>query len=244
MTDNPQTLDNQERFRRAEQLAFAGTLAGGLVHEIKNPLNSLHMNLQLLAEDWQDADTPRERRALKRIQTLQAETSRLCAILEDFMRFVRGQPLQRTECDLNRLVDDVLLFVKPEMDKQRIELKPYLCELPRARVDANLIKQALLNLLLNAAQAMPPEGPREILVRTGLEGASAKIDIIDTGRGIKPEEMGRIFDAFYSTRRGGTGLGLPTTRRIIEEHGGLVHAQSEPGRGSCFSILLPLSEEA
>ena len=228
-----------ESIRRSENLGFAGQLAGGLIHEIKNPLNTLSMNLQLLAEDWQDARTPPERRALKRIRLLQSETRRLAAILDDFLGFVRGHRLDRIPCDLNRLVDEVLTFVRPEMESGHIEDRTSYQPLASCRLDVNLIKQALLNLVLNAEQAVKDADMPEIIVRTSPDSDGARIDVIDTGRGIPPGDVERVFEAFYSTRKGGTGLGLPMTRRIVEEHGGRITVHSEPGRGTCFTITLP-----
>lgn len=229
-----------EKARRAEQLAFAGTLAGGLIHEIKNPLNSLNLNLQLLAEDWRHAKTPEERRALKRIQVLQGETRRLAGILDDFLGFVRGHRLTLTECDLNKVIDEVLTFLAPEMESRAIGVRTSLGPLPVLRLDSGLIKQVLLNLLLNAEQAMEEGRSREIIVRTALVDGGVRLDLIDTGKGIPPENLPKVFEAFFSTRKGGTGLGLPTARRIIEEHGGHISVHSEVGRGSCFTIALPV----
>ena len=234
--------DIEERVRRAEQLAYAGTLAGGLIHEIKNPLNTLSLNLQLLAEDWRDADTQEERRALKRIQLLQAETRRLTAILDDFLGFVRGHRLALADCDVNDLVEQVITFLRPDLESKRIEIRNSLGALPRCRLDAGLIKQALLNLLLNAEQALTQSDTREIILRTAAEGDGIRIDVIDTGRGIPPGDAAKIFEAFYSTRQGGTGLGLATTRRIVEEHGGRIVVHSDPGRGSCFTVTLPAGQ--
>ncbi len=229
----------EQRVQRAEQLAYAGTLAGGLIHEVKNPLNTLSMNLQLLAEDWRSAKTPEERRALKRIQLLQSETRRLTAILDEFLNFVRGHRLDLAECDVNELVDKVLTFVRPEMESKHLDVRKSYGTLPRCRLDADLIEQVLLNLLLNAEQAVGADENREIIVRTAPEDRAVRIDVIDTGKGIRPEDLDKIFEAFYSTRKGGSGLGLPTARRIVEEHGGSLVAHSEYGRGSCFSIKLP-----
>jgi signal transduction histidine kinase len=235
----PSSQDMDERIRRAEQLAFAGTLAGGLIHEIKNPLNSFNLNLQLLAEDWAEANSPRERRALKRIQVLQSETRRLCDILDDFMNFVRGHKLVLVNCDLNRLIEELVLFVRPELESRKIDLRISSEEVPAVPVDANLLKQVFLNLILNASQAMQVEGTREIFLRTAREDEGVRVDVIDTGRGIPEKDLPRIFEAFFSTRKGGTGLGLPAARRIIEEHGGRIAVHSEQGKGSCFSVHLP-----
>lgn len=235
------TEETRERERRADQLAYAGALAGGLVHEIKNPLNSLSLNLQLLAEEWADAETPEERRALKRVQTLLAETNRLTGILDDFLGFVRGNPLQLADCDVNKLIEDVSSFIGPELQSRQVELRKCLETVPPCRLDANLVRQALMNLLLNAAEAMEEGRPREIILRSGAQDGWLRIDVIDTGRGIPPESMEKIFEAFYSTRKGGTGLGLPTARRVIEQHEGNLLVHSEPGKGSCFTIILPVA---
>jgi len=236
--------ETAERIRRNENLAYAGRLAGGLIHEVKNPLNTLGLNLQLLAEDWQTAESPGARRALKRIQLLQTETRRLNAILDDFMGVVRGHQLERTSCDLNKLVEDVLTFVRPETESNRIEVRTSYQPLPPCRVDVNLIKQAFLNLVLNAEQAVLGSDGREIIVRTMPDAEAVRIDVIDTGKGIPPADVDRIFEAFYSTRRGGTGLGLPMTRRIIEEHGGRIVVHSDQGRGTCFTVTLPAGTQA
>lgn len=232
--------DAAGRARRTEQLATAGSLAGALIHEIKNPLNTLSLNLQLLAEDWRDAGGQKERRALKRIRLLQAETDRLASILDDFMDLVRGHPLMPSECDVNKIVDEAITFVRPELESNCIEIRSSYGRLPPSRLDANLMKQALLNLILNAEQAMSDDHPREIIIRTVPEDDSVRIDVIDTGRGIPAENVKKIFDAFYSTRKGGTGLGLSTTRRIVEEHGGRITVHSDQGRGTCFTITLPV----
>ena len=113
----------EKRAHRAEKMAYAGQLAGALIHEIKNPLNTLSMNLQLLAEDWQGSESQKERRALKRLERLQSETERLNAILNDFMDFVREPKLQRQECNPNEIVDEVVMFVRPELDLNDMQLR-------------------------------------------------------------------------------------------------------------------------
>ena len=235
--------ENEKLRRRTENLAFAGRLAGGLIHEIKNPLNTLSLNLDLLAEDWAKPRTPEERRALKRVELLQDETRRLAATLEAFMGFVREHRLQLASTDVNRLVEEVVTFVQPEMKQKRIEVRSSYGEVPRCRLDADLVKQALLNLLLNAEHAVENASAPEIMVRTAAEGDAVRIDVIDTGRGIRSEDLDKMFEVFYSTRKNGAGLGLPTTRRIVEEHGGRILVHSEPGQGTCFTIALPAQSE-
>lgn len=228
----------EECARRTEERASAGDLAGGLIHEVKNPLNSLSMNLQLLAEDWRDAETQKERRALKRIERLQSETARLAAILDEFMDFVRKQKLVTRPADVNQLVAGVVTFVRPEFGTKGIEIRTSYQDTPPCRLDVNLFKQALLNLLLNAEEAVVASATREIIVRTAWENGTVRIDVIDTGKGIAADDIDKVFEAFYSTRKGGTGLGLPTARRIIEQHGGSLAVHSDRGQGTCFTIRL------
>jgi two-component system, NtrC family, sensor histidine kinase HydH len=231
--------DAEERARHAEQRAEAAQLAGGLIHEIKNPLNTLSMNLQLLAEDWEHAETQQERRALKRIQRLQNETDRLARILDEFMTFVRDRKLACARVSINDVIDEVVMFVRPDVEIKGVDLRTAYGDAGECYVDVGLFKQALLNLILNAEEAVAQAETKEIIVRTEADGDGLRIEIIDTGRGIREEELDKVFKAFYSTSKGGTGLGLPTTRRIIEEHGGSLTLHSDHGRGTCFTIYLP-----
>ena len=236
-----QDISAEQRARRAEQLAYAGALAGRLIHEIKNPLNTLSLRLQLLAEEHRDPQTQEERRTLRHIETLEEETQRLAAILDDFMGFIREHRLTLTDCDVSSLVQQVVDLLRPELESEGIEVRSSLTAMPQCRLDTALIKQALVNLILNAKQAVSSADTREIILRTSHEDDHARIDVIDTGRGIPDEDKDKVFEAFFSTRKGGTGLGLPTTRRIVEEHGGQIVVHSDRGRGSCFTIQLPLA---
>jgi len=230
----------EERNPQAEQRMYAARLAGGLIHEIRNPLNSLSLNLQLLAEDWREPRDQRERRALKRIERLQAEAARLSGILDDFMDFLRERKLMRTPCDINRLVEDLVNFVRPQIEARGIQLRASYGNLPQCHVDVNLLKQGLLNLILNAEEAVANAPTREVILRTAHDGDNVRVDVIDTGPGIRPEDKEKIFEVFYSTRKGGSGLGLPTARRIVEEHGGSIEVHSDVGRGTCFTVRLPI----
>jgi len=231
----------EERTRRAEQLAYAGTLAGRLIHEIKNPLNTVSLRLQLLAEEHRSPETQEERRTLRHIKILEEETQRLSSILDDFMGFIREHRLNLTECDASELVQQVADLLRPELEAEGIEVRSSLTPMPPLRLDKALIKQALVNLILNAKQALNQSETREIILRAEAHRDHVSIDVIDTGRGIPQEDKDKVFEAFYSTREGGSGLGLPTTRRIIEEHGGQIWLHSDQGRGTCFTIRLPLS---
>jgi signal transduction histidine kinase len=222
---------NQEYVELAE-------LAGGFVHDLKNHLSTLRLNLQLLAEDFQEPQSQRERRALDRIVRLQNECQRLVDISNEFLRFARVKDLELAPANLGEVVEELTDFFGPMARVANIEIKSYIpADLPPVALNRDLFKQALLNLLLNAQQAMPNGGEITLLARTEPEGIV--LDLIDTGQGMSPEVLAKAFRPFYSTRSGGTGLGLPTTRKIIEAHGGRIEVQSAAGRGTKFTIRLP-----
>jgi signal transduction histidine kinase len=230
----------ERRARHAERLAELGTLTGGLAHEIKNPLSTVQLNLQLLEEDLR-ADHPGLTRVLNRLATVRNETSRLRETLDDFLRYAGRLELDRKPTELNRLLEELVDFFTPQAQVQRIQLRLRKSEQPvTAQVDPRLIKQAVLNLMLNACQAMPGGG--ELMLSVARNGSSdALIDVVDTGPGVPPEVAERIFTAYYSTKKGGTGLGLPMSKRIAQEHGGDLSVRSEPGKGSDFTLRLPLT---
>ena len=227
----------QVRAKRAERLAELGTLTGGLAHEIKNPLSTIQLNLQLLQEDLLP-ENPAYSRVINRLKTCERETGRLREILDDFLRYAGKIELQRSKVELNRMCEDLVDFFLPQAQLGRVQLR-----LKRGAADVHvnaderLLKQAVLNLILNGMQAMPGGGELILAVSDGDD--EAKIDVIDTGSGIDPEVISRIFDAYYSTKKSGTGLGLAMTRRIAEEHGGRVSVASEVGKGSDFALHLP-----
>jgi signal transduction histidine kinase len=226
-----------------EQYAELAELAGGFIHEIKNHVSTLGLNLQLLAEDYGAPQSQRERRALTRVQRLQAECQRLVEVANDFLRFARIKDLEKVRTDLGRVIEEMIDFFGPTARAANIEIKSYLpADLPLVPLDRELFKQALLNLMLNAEQAMPGGGELTLQAQRLAEcsGAPAiELSLIDTGVGMSEEVRARIFQTFFSTKHGGTGLGLPTTRRIIEAHGGTLDVESEVGRGTKFTLRLP-----
>ena len=221
----------------SDRYAELAELAGSFIHEIKNHLSTLGLNLQLLAEDFQDPQSQRERRALNRVQRLQTECQHLVDVSNDFLRFARDQEVNRVPTELGKLIEEMVDFFGPTARAANIEIKCYLpADLPPVQLDRDLFKQALLNLMLNAEQAMPTGGELTIQASRTPEGVS--LSLIDTGMGINPDVLARVWQPFFSTRQGGTGLGLPTTRKIIEAHGGRIDVQSEAGRGTKFTLTL------
>jgi signal transduction histidine kinase len=270
----------ERRARSAERLAELGATTSGLAHEIKNPLSTIGLNAQLLAEGINDLAAPESDKAplVRRAGVLTREVERLRGILADFLSYAGELRLSREVVDVNAVVDELLDFFAPQATKAGVQLR---ADLARARlpasIDVSAIKQALLNLMLNAVQAMSPRavspadsgrgplapqsaspGPpapatKELIIRTRVDecddgDARSRhdicIEVIDTGPGIPAAALPDVFKPYFTTKAGGTGLGLPTTRRIIEAHGGRVEVHSEPGRGTAFTVVLPADGHA
>ena len=247
-----QESEQNPEARGSDEIAILSRLAGGLAHEIKNPLSTMAINLALLEEDWEASahqrgddpaePNPREARSARRIQTLKREVQRLENILDDFLHYARGGEVNRMPGDLRSTVRQVLEFMEPEHEAQSIRhLVDLPLKLPLVLMDEDRIKQALVNLFRNAAQAMPEGG--DLIVQIQRNGNIAELTVTDTGVGMTPEQVERCFDVYWSTKKGGTGLGLATTRRIVELHDGTISVVSEQGRGTSIAITLPLVVE-
>jgi len=244
-TDRARSADREAR--DAARLAELGSLTSGLAHELKNPLSTVGLNAGLLAEDIDDLEITAEAKSAmrRRLQTLTRETNRLKHILEDFLQFAGRVQLSREPTDVGQLVDELGDFFHPQADQAGVIFRT---EYPQpgtamANIDGETIKQAVLNLLLNAVQAMAEHsdgtGQQELILKVQRQGEDVCIHVIDTGPGLERDLQEEIFHPYVSTRKGGTGLGLPTSRRLVEEHGGQILVDSEVGRGSDFQIQLP-----
>lgn len=251
----------EQRAQQAERLAELGSMTGGLAHEIKNPLSTIGLNAQLLAEAIEEIpEAPLRSRLMTRVGALRRETDRLRGILQDFLDYAGNVRLERQVTDLRSLLSDMVEFLLPEAERAGVRLRldvPTTEQTLTASIDQRLIKQAMLNLLLNAIQAISagrgPAGPGEqrgeVILRAanmasaspqpGRAATGVRIDIIDTGPGIAPENLEKIFRPYFTTKAGGTGLGLPTSRRYIQEHGGTLTCDSQVGVGTRFVITLP-----
>jgi two-component system sensor histidine kinase HydH len=221
-----------------QQYTDLAELAGGFIHEIKNHLGTLSLNLQLLAEDFENPQNQRERRAHDRAARLHGECQKLLELSNDFLRFARVQPLNAKPTPLGEVVCRMIDFLSPTARQQNIEV----CwlpapDLPPVNIDPDLFEQALLNLMLNAEHAMPDGGTLTLIGR--VEGEFVCLDVIDTGHGMPAEVLPKLFRPFHTTKANGSGLGLPTVRKIVAAHGGSIDVQSEPGHGSKFTIRLP-----
>jgi two-component system, NtrC family, sensor histidine kinase HydH len=222
-----------------DQYTEIAQLAGGLAHEIKNPLSTIGLNVELLAEDLGGDDSPKARRALAKIAVVQRECQRLQDLLNDFLAFARVRKPRLESSDLNEEVRRLLNFFRPKAAETKIEVVTYLqTNLPGVLLDRETFQSALLNLVLNAQQAMPKGG--QLVISTEVTSRGVALHLIDTGSGMDERTRSKIFDAFYTTKSGGSGLGLSISRKIVEAHGGKIRVESELGRGTQFTIELPV----
>jgi signal transduction histidine kinase len=228
----------QRRTLRAERLAAVGTLAAGLAHEVRNPLNSATLQLQLLERKMSKGNVDAD--GVRSIVTIvRSEIERLEHLVKDFLAFAKPQVFEPRPGDLNKVVEAVLNLVAVEANKAQVQLirqlEPNLGLVP---LEQQSIKQVLLNLTRNSIEAMQTQGGGVLtLVTKPLQDeAAVALQVIDNGPGF--DENAPIFDAFYTTKEGGTGLGLSIAHRIVTEHGGTIGVASEPGR-TCFTIHLP-----
>ncbi|MDP7017458.1 MAG: ATP-binding protein [Pirellulaceae bacterium] len=232
-------MTEEERYQRLlERYEELATLAGSLAHEINNPLSVIRMNVDLLAEDLAETHTPENQRALTKLEIVHNQCSRLENLLSSFMRFAKVKPLDLRPGSLNQIVEQVVRLYDPLCAQDNIEVVRYLDpDLPSIRLDAETLHAALLNLVKNALEAMESGG--QLTVRTYPTPTGVALDLIDTGEGMDNETALNMFKEFYTTKQGGSGLGLPTARKVIEAHDGRIAVQSEVGRGTKITLEFP-----
>ncbi len=235
---NESSHNNSDKSSASDAYSDLAKLAGSLAHEIKNPLSVIRMNMELLEEDLEQSATPQSRRALTKIGTVKRQCTRLENLLNDFLRFTRLSHLDLKPGNLNQQIEHVLDFFDPLAKQQKVEIVRYLeAELPGIMMDTQTLQAALVNLVKNALEAMPDGGRLEVRTRSTLRGVA--VDLIDTGCGMDDITLLNMFENFYSSKDGGSGLGLPTAKKIIEAHGGLINVQSAQGRGTQFTLHFP-----
>ena len=222
----------EEQLRRAEKLSALGELAAVLAHEIRNPLSSLRGTAEILKDDYQPGD-----RKYEFLEIQIKETERLNHVVEDFLRMARPQPTELRECSLRVELETVITLVAADARRRGIELALEPSPPVVVRADGEKLRQAFLNIVLNALQATPAGGRVTVSFVPGSDGHD--IRFTDTGSGMTPEALNRLFEPFFTTKAGGTGLGLAVTRKIIEAHDGDVLVASEPGRGTTVTVHLP-----
>jgi PAS domain S-box-containing protein len=222
----------------SERLAALGRVTAGVAHEVKNPLNSMRLWLEVLK-----ANMPVEPEPQQAVKMLDSEIDRLDRAVKTFLNFTKPVELKLEETDLRALLEEVLDAARPSITKAGLALRADLpSDVPPVLVDRQLIHQAVLNLLLNACDFTDPGGSITLSLRR--TGEFAVIAVKDTGKGIPPENQKKIFQLFFTTRPGGSGIGLPNTFRFVQLHNGRIEFESEAGRGTTFRVELPLARIA
>jgi len=229
----------QVEARKADRLAYVGTLASGLAHEIRNPLNSMNMNVQLLQEEIEELGMGESEDIGDMFDSTKREIQRLERLVSSFLSYARPTQIQTKLLNINDVVESVVGFLRPEIEQVGLILDLNLSKsLPEIPLDDNQMKQALLNVIQNAVQVSQKGQNISITTRMG-GGDKILVVVADQGPGIAPQELESIFKVFFSTRRGGTGLGLPIAQRIVELHSGGIKVESSVGVGTTITFILP-----
>jgi len=227
-------FQTEEQLRRADRLSALGELSAGMAHEIRNPLGSIKGAVEILQDDYRPGEAKYEF-----IQILQKETDRLNQIVQEFLSFARPKQPEFQLADMNMSIESVLTLTAQEAKKAGVTVEKRLDQsIGKRSLDAGLLKQAFLNLVLNAIQAMPSGGV--LNVESGLRDDAVEVTIQDTGIGIPEENRKKLFSPFFTTKKNGTGLGLAITYRIIQNHRGTIDVKSEQGKGTTFTVKIPI----
>ncbi|MDH3455093.1 MAG: ATP-binding protein, partial [Desulfuromonadales bacterium] len=230
----------RERLRTAEHLASAGQFARHIAHEIKNPLNFISLSIDHMGDTYRPADASAAASFDSLVSNLKGEVGRIGRFAESFLEYGRPFELRIGRCDLGQMLTEVLELVAARARTTGVRIVRETGPMPVLPADPEFLRTCLYNIVSNAFEAMPEGGT--LTVRTSLDEAQLTLAFADTGVGVLPEHLDKLFTPLFSTKQGGLGLGLALTRRVIEEHGGKVHFQSEPGQGSTVTICLPLGE--
>jgi signal transduction histidine kinase len=241
--DVTEWLALEKQVNEAQRLAALHTLSAGVAHELRNPLSALDLNLHLLEEELRETtDLPAQ--ANEYFQVLNTELSRLSAILDNILRYAQSRPAKFHEVNIQSLVSHVAQLLYHEAEDRHLQLQVSVpTDLPDVQGDETQITQALINIVINAFQAMSEGGVCRIIVqeRERPERHWVEIAVHDTGQGIDPRSLVHIFDPFYTTKKNGTGLGLAVAHRILQNHGGRIDVTALPGGGTSVVLSLPAS---
>jgi signal transduction histidine kinase len=234
-----QNKDLETNLHRQERLGSLGQMAAGIAHEIKNPLNAINLTLQHLG-DKLTFEAAGDRELYERYsRNIQRETARLGKIVDTFLNFAKVSDMERSSVDLHQVIEDVLTLMASDAAKRGVRIERVFAQEPLVRLaDPEKMKTVFMNLILNGVQAMP-SGGRLRIVTENKDGGPAVVVISDTGTGIAPENLERVFDLYFSTKENGSGLGLAIAGNIVRDHGGEINVTSSLGTGSEFTITIP-----
>ena len=234
---NLQLQQAEEEKRRADRLAALGQLSAGLAHELRNPLGTIRASSEMLTHSLAAENEVAQEMA----GFIASEVDRCNSLITRFLQFARPLQLQVAQADLAQTLDRAVALAEREAPGIAF-YRNYQPDIPPFAFDAELLEHVFCNLLINAAQASPPGGAVTVKTRTG--GADAEVSVIDRGCGIDPAQRDNIFNPFFTTKPQGVGLGLAIVSKIIDEHGGNIAVESEPGKGSVFRVILPMEVSA
>jgi two-component system NtrC family sensor kinase len=231
----------QDQLIQSHKVAAIGLLTSGVAHELNNPINNINITAEYILENYEDLDSEEKKRLLGEIMQ---QGDRASSTVKELLHFTRVKPEAFEELNITMVIEDILRLLQNQLNLNGIKLeKEYPPAVPTVKGNRNNLQQVFLNLLTNSIQAMPSGGKLRLVIDDTHVGL-LKIDVIDTGMGIKPEHLQRIFDPYFTTKNlnEGTGLGLSVCFGIIKKHNGKIVVSSELGKGSTFSIYLPCLE--
>jgi signal transduction histidine kinase len=231
--------DLEEQLQRAERSAMVGRLASGIAHEIRNPLNFINLSIDYLREKYAPQADDSRNEYTRILTTIKDELARLNRLVSDFLSYGRPAKLKLREVDARTLIEEVRTLVAAQSEQQNVNINILQNGNGNAmlQADGELLKTCFSNLMINAVQAMPEGGTLNVTLSPN--SSQVEVEFADTGQGISSEAIEQIFEPYYSTKETGIGLGLPLTKKIIEEHGGQISVKSEPNSGATFTVVLP-----
>ena len=233
--------DNEAYMIQSEKLASLGQLASGMAHEIHNPLTIISGEAQLYLERFKDQDAKVD----EVLRSIIEECQRAADITRRILRFAKPAPADLAPIDLKATIEESLTLAGYQVRMEKVErIVEVPSDLPKVRANQNQIQEVILNLILNAIQAMGEKGGRLKVRAEAANGSFVQFQIADTGPGIPVSKLTKVFDPFYTTKPTGTGLGLFVSQRIVKAHGGTIDVSSAEGKGACFTIRLPIWHEA
>jgi signal transduction histidine kinase len=238
--------EDEARLQEAARTAAMGSMGAGLAHELKTPLSTIDINLQLLQEEWANPVSDREARSAKRVQVIARSVAKINEIIRSFVRFAQDKVLKREPVDLNELIQvtlesDIGDVIKAQNRVGQIQITcDFQPDLPKASLDRVLIRQVLINLITNAVEAITGRGA--INIRTWSDPGKVHVAVSDTGHGIAPEHLDKIWNLYFTTKPSGIGMGLPIVKRFVEAHQGTIRAENSKGQGATFTFSLPVKD--
>ncbi len=233
--DVTEQRDAEERLARSERLALVGQMLAQITHEVRNPLNAMSLNAEMLADELHDLDPDKGTEAWDLLATVSGEIERLTKVTAHYLQLARRPRARLESTDLHDLVRDVARLLGAELEQGGVSLQVELGEVPAQLADGSQLRQALLNVIRNATEA----GAHELVLALRGDAREVVLSLADDGPGMDAEQLDKAFDPFFSTKASGTGLGLAITRQILEDHDGVVRVGSTPGGGTTLELAMP-----